>query len=177
MHKIILFLLLNIFVIGLLAQPPKHCEGPPDLGPEMREQLKTIRKWKMLDELELSEEQTAKFLTVNTKFEKENKDLSDEIEKLMQELDSIVFDEEGNKKNLNKSEKKLLQEKSIRLNNLKKEKCELHSEYAEEVLEILDPIQFYTFVTFESRFQKQMRQLLKKFWHNRPGESEIPQKR
>lgn len=95
MKRILLISL--IFLNGaLFAQPMQKREKPPDRE-KLKKRIETIKMWKMLDALELTEEQSAKFLPVYNSFESSRDSLETKMRKNMEKLDEAMneakFDE------------------------------------------------------------------------------------
>ena len=176
MRKYILITSFLVLAFSLFGQPPR-----PPMDPEMREQLRTIRKWRLLEELALTEIQSDEFVPLITSYENDREKLSQSIEELQMDLEKIALDENGENKKLSVSEEKQLLSKTMEITQLQQEYCLLETEFVQDASEILDPIQLYTLVTFEHRFHMEIRQLLRKFWGGQepspPDDFPKPQRR
>lgn len=154
-------LIILIILNSLMAQPQRRM--PHRLDPEMKEQIRNIRKWRLLEELELDDTQMSKFMPLMTRFDREQEELAQKQEKLANELDNMVFDENGNRRKISERDQKTILDKTLEFNKLKEEQCMLEVHFTDEVSEFLTPVQLYTLASFNERFHKEMRQLLRRF--------------
>lgn len=173
-NKYLKLILLFIPVLIMLSQPCPHHVLPKDgeLDPETAHKFKTIRKMRLIEELNLTEEQTESFMVVFNRFNKENEKIFTERRTLMDTIEELTglnippnekdmrLPKGFSRKMADEDELKDLLKKAKELREREKINEEL---FIKETEAILDPLQQLTLITFEPRFQKDMRQMLKSF--------------
>lgn len=151
--------LVALFVLPILAiaQPPE------DMG-RMKERIMSMKKVKMLDILELSEEKTDKFLAKFNPAEKKIMEISKSLDENARDM------------------RELLEEKSVKSGDLKQKseailklQEDLHNAIEDKfksVQTVLSEEEFAKFVVFERLFQEELRKRLM----NRQGKDDRPRK-
>ncbi|MGB2696246.1 MAG: hypothetical protein WBD28_00130 [Candidatus Zixiibacteriota bacterium] len=135
----------------LLAQPPMDSvrkEG-------MRERIETLRLWRMIEVLDLSPEQSDKFLPLLHEFQKKQRELETAGKQLFGDLEEELQSEEP-------SEKKI---RNILL-ELERNRGELENQrnkFLTSSSEILTTIQEAKLIWFEHNFEKKLRDTIRKF--------------
>ena len=136
-------------VESLLAQPPP-------MDPEkMRERIETLRLWKMIEVLDLTTEQSDKFLPLLHSFQKRQKELETVNRQLFEDLEEELHSTEP-------SEKKI---KDILL-MLEKNRQEMENErnkFLTGSRKILTTVQEAKLIWFEQNFEKKLRDTIRKF--------------
>jgi Spy/CpxP family protein refolding chaperone len=121
----------------------------------MRERIETLRLWKMIEVLDLSPEQSDKFLPLLHEFQKARNELEMDSRNLFEDLEEELHSKEP-------SEKKI---KDILL-NLEKNRQELENArntFLTSSREVLTTIQEAKLIWFEHNFEKKLRDTIRKF--------------
>ncbi len=119
---------------------------PPEERQKMQERLAMLRELKLIEVLELSEEQSTQFLPLFKAYQKKRGLLAAKRDVVLQEL-GILLEEEGT------SDQKL-QEKIDRLGELRREQGQLDAEFFAKGRTILTPRQVARMAVFEVRFER-----------------------
>ena len=141
---------------------------PGEINPRMMRRLGTIRKLRMLEELELTEEQENTFLPAITRFEKRRIELDSTFNVQMKSAHELI--ESG------KYKESELKAKLETLKATKMELQQLEGDMIETISSILDTRQQILFIGFDKRFQAQMHKMLNKFMDNPRDKRRSPQK-
>jgi hypothetical protein len=145
----ILFSLIFLPLEGVLAQ------GPPMHGEErekIRENIETLRMWRLLETLELTSEQSTKFLPALKEFQDAKKSFADKRGKLMNELEAALESEKNNEKKIKDA-----------LMGLETARREFQNElerFSERKKEILSLKQQAKYFLFEEKFEKRLRETI-----------------
>ena len=87
------FFLIFIFLLTTQAvkaqRPPAHPFPEEGKRERLREEIETMKMWKMLEVLDLSQEQSDKFLPVWREMQKAQKDFRDRREDLLKSLETV----------------------------------------------------------------------------------------
>ena len=151
MKKTLLFLVF-LLVASAFTQPMM---GRPNADPETMERLQTIMKWKLLEELDMTDEQTNSFIPIYSKWESTNKANDENHHNCLRAIRKLMKDD-------NPDENKI-DSLTIELLNLKSEIFDTEISFYEKTREFLNPIQQIKLMTFHQRFREEMRGLLNKF--------------
>lgn len=141
---------------NLLAQP-----GPPERREEIRERLQTIKKWRLVETLDLSEDQTTKLFPRMNAIDDEVAAFNRERVELLKDLEAMLRLE------ANEDE---LQAKMDALEELEKAHHEKMRELREAVMDVLTVKQQAQYLIFEQRFEEHLRQMLQEYRDNRRPE-------
>ncbi|MCX6640655.1 MAG: Spy/CpxP family protein refolding chaperone [bacterium] len=159
---------LGILILGLLipalsfAQPPP----PPDrdshrnrMGKHRRAdveaRVRTMKVWKMTEEMNLTEDQAAKFFPLQNDMERKLDDLDGDRQVKMLELENEVWKEKPDGKKIND----LLNA----LENLEKQHLDLRLKFRQDVKGILSPEQMGKMALFHDRFPGMMRDAIESY--------------
>ncbi|HVP37535.1 MAG TPA: periplasmic heavy metal sensor [Terriglobales bacterium] len=154
-----LFFLTFIFLLtaqGVRAQGPPPRPFPEEGKRErLREEIDTMKMWKMLEVLDLSQEQSDKFLPVWREMQKAQKDFREKRENLLKSLEAILGAEKPD-------------EGKIRdiLGQLEKERSrfdDIQQNFRQKAQEILTLEQQAKLVLFEDRFEKRMMEIIRQY--------------
>jgi hypothetical protein len=135
-------------VEALLAQPPMDPE-------KMRERIETLRLWKMIEVLDLTPEQSDKFLPLLHRFQQKQRELETAGKQLFRDLEEELNSTEPSEKTL----------QNILL-DLERNKGALENErnnFLTSSREILTTIQEARLIWFEHKFEKELRDTIRKF--------------
>lgn len=142
---ILLFLSLFVFTSTVIYSQPPHRKA--------MERISTFKKIKLLEILDLKEEQSNKFLIAYSKYEKKERELQEEARETTEDLEKAIRKE--NEADVKKYLKELVDKKKELLDNM----LERHEEFKK----MLTEIQFAKYVVFNEKFKHELgRRLLKK---------------
>ena len=145
--KIIKFLLFFLLIYGLAqSQPPLPRE-------RVREQIETIRMWKLTAALNLSQEQSMRFFPLFNQWESKQRQLGRERDRLLEELKVVLKRE--------KPKEKEIRDLLIKLeeNQTKREKGQ--KDFWGQASEILTIRQRAEYLIFQRDFEKRIREIVK----------------
>ncbi len=145
-------LFLTVLIAFALAQPFK---GPPDADPETMERLRTIMKWRLLEDLEMTDEQTDLFMPLFSKWEKRNVELDERQGEIVAQVKEIMKSE--------KPDEKLLDSLIAETLEIRQEKYNIEIKFHTDAGEFLDPMRQVKLLTFHERFREDMRGMLHRF--------------
>ncbi len=117
------------------------------LGPD-KDEIKMLKQWKMVEYLELNEEQGDIFFPKVRKLEGDLEATQKEIRALYQEIDRMVSD--------NNVDRDRLDDISRQIFALQHRKTDLIQQHFNEVADILTPEQLARYALFERKFKKLM---------------------
>lgn len=140
-------MILFTLVGTMAAQPPQNIDA--------------VRIWKMTEVLELTEEQSTKFLPVLQIHERELKEIQNNMRELHQENQKLLKDGDVSQK-----EADALIKSYIKVQN------EMHKhrqEFMGSLSDYLTPEQQLKFIGFENRFRQELRDYMKDRRRPRPG--------
>ncbi len=151
-HKIIGYLPLFLLISGLTYSQPLPKE-------RIREQIETIRMWKLTEALNLSEEQSMRFFPLFNKWEREKRQLDEERNRLLDQLENIL-DQERPKEREIKSLLKRLEENQTR-------RAKGRKDFWLQVSEILTLKQRAEYLIFQRNFERRIREIIKNIREHR----------
>jgi Spy/CpxP family protein refolding chaperone len=145
---------------SLMAQPDSA--PPPDFpkgGPhhrwqQMAENIENLRLLKLLETVDLTEEQSTKFVPLFQRYRKDFKELLDQRRELVDHLADLV-DSNASDADLNTAIRNLL--------DLKKKMEQQQADFINECRGILTPKQLARLVIFQERFEREILQSLREF--------------
>tara|TARA_B110000495_G_scaffold168961_1_gene156131 strand:+ start:207 stop:680 length:474 start_codon:yes stop_codon:yes gene_type:complete len=123
--------------------------GPPQGGGFGRENAKMIKKWKLIEFLDISEDQSDKFFTRVNSFEKEMKSIRKKEKELRESIQVLLEEDKLNKKKVSS-----LMGKSF---DLEKEKLALRQKHHEDIGDILTLEQTTKYLVFDHHFKKRIK--------------------
>lgn len=135
-------------VESLLAQPPMDPE-------KMRERIETLRLWRMIEVLNLTPEQSDKFLPLLHRFQQKQRELETAGKQLFRDLEEELNSTEP-------SEKKI-EDILLKLERNKEELENERNNFLTSSREILTTIQEAKLIWFEHKFEKELRDTIRKF--------------
>ncbi len=143
-------LLFTIFLITIstFAQPfqHRHQRGP-------RERLEQLEKIKLLEVMDLGEEQSIRFFARRDDFKDSQREILDKRDSLMREAEDAIRD---NKENFNYA---LIVDKLLQI---EQQLIENRKSFIKSLNDILTEKQIASFVVFESKFMNEVREALMK---------------
>ena len=142
---------LTLFSILTLVSA-QHRGSSSGAGPD-REDAEMIKKWKLIEFLDISEDQSDKFFTRINAFEKEMKSIRKKEKELRESIHELM------------DEDKLTEKKVSRLMDeyfqFEREKLDLRRKHHEDIGDILSPKQTVKYMVFEHHFKKRIKDHLK----------------
>ena len=159
---VVLFLTFSFLLFGktLFAQePPGHPFPEKGKRERVKEEIETMKMWKMLEALDLSQEQSDKFLPIWRELQKAQKVFRERRENLFRMLEMALMEEKA----------KEVKIKDI-LFQLEKERIfldEVQSRFREKAKEILTIEQQAKLLLFEERFEKRMMDIIRQYREKR----------
>ncbi len=135
---------------GVYAQEqaePARPENPEGIS-KMREMIKTVRIWKMTEELQLTEEQCYKIFPMMAKAEDEKKELKKKNKEIIDELRTIIGKKDANQKQI----KDTIERLKKNTEEIRKKKEQTRDSIEKE----LTPEQQARYILFISDFHKKM---------------------
>jgi Spy/CpxP family protein refolding chaperone len=157
-----LFLAL-IFLLSAQAvqaqKPPVHPFPEEGKRERLREEIETMKMWKMLEILDLSEEQSNNFLPAWRELQKAQKFFREKREDLLKSLELVLGEEKPDEGKI----------KDI-LRQLEKERVQLEEvqqRFRQKAQEVLTLEQQVKLLLFEDRFEKRMMEIIRQYREKR----------
>ncbi len=122
---------------------------------EIESKMRTMKIWKLTEELDLSEEQAAQFFPIMNGMEDKQKEIAQERDEILDKLGELVWKQKPEAGEINQLLDQL-EEKESKL-------AEIRKQFRKEVSGILDPAQLGKLVLFNHRFPGIMRGLIREF--------------
>jgi Spy/CpxP family protein refolding chaperone len=134
------------------AQPPSFHDSERSMEDRerIRNNIETLRMWKLLDALDLSSEQSTQFLPVLKEFQDAKQTFSQERERLFGELEAEL--------NSEKPDQQKLQETMAGLEGARDSFQQSMERFFDQSKEILSVEQLAKLYLFEERFEKRLRE-------------------
>jgi Spy/CpxP family protein refolding chaperone len=150
-YKIFMIMLISVFTANLaIAQ---------DFAPEeLHDRISTVKKMKLLEILNLDEDQTDKFIAKYSFWENKLKKSRHEMRKKAEELEKTLREDAGDAE---------IAKKSQELLELQKAHFKEMGQFHEAMQAVLDDKQFAKFQVFEIKFPAELKKLIKR--HGRKG--------
>jgi len=158
----------TIFLFSLIFLSAGFCQRrdyPPDAGQARRpERLEKFRKMRLIEVLQLKEDDAVRFFAKQSAHEDKQRDLMKERNNALDEIETTVKDKHDDKK---------LDELTGRILDLDRLIFEERQRYQNELKGFLTPEQFAKFLAFERNFGRQVRSALEELHEDRrsgPGD-------
>ncbi len=148
MRKYIVFL--GIILLAGLAS--SWAQGPQNQPERRRERLQDLAVWKMMEVLDLSQEQTDRFLPAFREMQKKESALQDRREMLLAQLEKELSD---------KARSKELTGIIGQLQDLTRQTAENRENFFSQAQEILTVQQQAKLVLFQERFEQHLRDMMR----------------
>lgn len=148
-----------LLIIAFMTMPATAQDGPPMPEGKHRERLEQLRRIKMIEALDLNEEQAVRLAVREKDFRDKERGLLDQRKQMLQELKSLV--ENGADDNALRGQLGKIDEIGTRIVR------EKHS-YILSLNDFLSMEQIAKMVLFEQKFAQEVRRLLEKARRN-PG--------
>ena len=149
-------LIFSLTAQGVQAQrPPAHPFPEEGKRERLREEIETMKMWKMLEVLNLTDEQSDKFLPAWRELQKAQKDFREKREDLLKSLEGVLGAEKPDEGKI----------KDI-LAQLEKERSqfdEVQQRFRQKAQEVLTIEQQAKLLLFEDRFEKRMMEIIRQY--------------
>ena len=147
---------ISLFTVFAFSQPSS---GPP----EDHKKVRMMKKWKLIEYLDINEEQSEEFFIQLNAFQKEMKTIHKKNKKLQEDIHDMLEDNKVNEKKVDELIDEYFNNESGIL--------ELRYTHHKEIGSVLTAEQTIKYVIFDHKFKKKMKdQLLDKRSHRGPGE-------
>jgi len=150
MKKITLTLFIVLLAGAAIAQPaPRSRHDRPDFDRPPREMLEGFRLFKLTEELELSEEQTAKIYPLIAEMNKERDENHEAVEAKLKALKEMLAQD--------KVDARASAEAAMEIHAMRGEWMQRHHAMQAELLDLLDDGQKAKYVLFDKQFDRHLR--------------------
>lgn len=139
-----------------LAQPPagRHMREKRH-GTEIEARMHTMKIWKLTEELDLSEEQAARFFPIMNELENQLEEIHQERRQTLEKLGDLVWKADADAGKIN--------EQLDQLEVLAQKQIELRKQFRKDVSDVLDPAQMGKMVLFNHQFPAVVRDMIQEF--------------
>jgi len=155
--KLVRNLMLTMLFCGAVAWAQPKGPGPgPDDGPtreRIRERIKTMKVWKLTEEVGLTPEQSEKFFPIYNRYQKNVDDLEFRRVQMIDRLERLANDSAASDKEI--------AELSGTLENFPKQILEERDRLFRDVSSILTERQQAKLIVFEERFKQRLQQFVR----------------
>jgi Spy/CpxP family protein refolding chaperone len=156
---------LLVVLLSLFVKADAFPQGtpPPDIKQQerMREKIETTRTWKLIDYLDLSEEQSEKFLPALKKLREKEKELFEKKRELFERLNFLIEEEKSNPDKI--------KETLLRLEENRKKMQEERELFLLKAKDVLTLTQQAKLVLFEEKFEQRMKEIINEVKERRKG--------
>jgi len=166
MKRMLILMVLILFLAPtsvVFAQgPPSSADDRPSRREErekIRENIETLRVWKLLEALNLTAEQSTQFLPVLKEFQTAKKSFEDRRRDLLEELETTLKTSPNEKK---------LKEILTEMENNRKQFLAVSENYLEKAKSILTIEQQAQLFLFEDKFERRIRETIKQIRGGHP---------
>jgi Spy/CpxP family protein refolding chaperone len=154
-----MFFLVFIFLLAAQAvyaqRPPARPFPEEGKRERLRDEIETMKMWKMLEVLNLTDEQSDKFLPAWRELQKAQKDFREKREDLLKSLEGVLGAEKPDEGKIRDIMGQLEKERS-RLD-------EVQQRFRQKAQEVLTIEQQAKLLLFEDRFEKRMMEIIRQY--------------
>lgn len=154
-------LLCGVVLLSAAVRSQPAMPGPPGPDTRIRDRIEMFRTWRLVEALNLSEEQSTSFFPLLKAFDRRKDTLKAERAGLARELGRLAADEKT-------SERDLL-DAMARYRSKDKELLENHNRFYEEAAGVLTVRQQAQLLVFDEQFQESLRGIIQDIRHERRG--------
>ena len=148
--KSVLVLLILMFSTQVFAQPGPN--GEPRMREKMKERIKTLKIWKLTEEVDLTSDQSEKFFPIYKDFQKGLMELEEKRFRLLRELDELSNADDVNDQSL--------KNKMDEIEAIHDDHKKLHTAFLKDTGSILSVKQQARLLIFEERFKNRMHETI-----------------
>ncbi len=142
--------LMLILLTGVSVAQPHPDRGMHPRREHVRERVREIKMLKLMEALDLTEEQSARFFPRYREVEERIAAINEEMEELLHDLAEASAQKTDHK----------IDEMIRKYGELAKKHVEIRAEFINDVSDILSPQQRAALIVFERRFQDRLRNLI-----------------
>jgi Spy/CpxP family protein refolding chaperone len=158
-----MFFLIIIFILtaqAVYAQRPPARPFPEEGKRErLREEIETMKMWKMLEVLDLTDEQSNDFLPAWREMQKAQKDFWEKREGLLKSLEAVLGEE--------KPDEGKIRDILGQLEKGRSQLEEVQQRFRQKAQEVLTIEQQAKLLLFEDRFEKRMMEIIRQYRERR----------
>ena len=132
-------------------QPDKMQNSPKERA-EIQKRIRTMKIWKLTDELDLTDEQAARFFPKLNVMENQNDEIRKQMQESMQKLGQMVWDEDAKDSEI----EKLLST----IEELNSQEYAVRQQFHKDVETILTPAQIGKMILFNRHFPEVVREMI-----------------
>lgn len=160
--RVIQWVLIGSIVLGglLVNTVSAQMRRPRRAAPPPREKLELLRELKLLEVLDLTEEQSANFLPAFKGFQKKRGILAEKHDLLIRDLELALS--EGD------TDEQTLKQKLDKIEQNRRDQLQLRVEFYQKSQRILSTEQLARMLIFEQRFERELLQILERMRQDRP---------
>jgi len=149
-------LIFSLTAQGVQAQrPPAHPFPEEGKRERLREEIETMKMWKMLEVLNLTDEQSDKFLPAWRELQKAQKDFREKREDLLKSLEGVLGAE--------KPDEGKIKDILAQLEKQRSRLDEVQQRFRQKAQEVLTIEQQAKLLLFEDRFEKRMMEIIRQY--------------
>jgi Spy/CpxP family protein refolding chaperone len=149
---LVYFALTSIVQAGPNQRAQTHWDRPHR---KVEKRVRTMKIWKMTEEIDLTEEQAVRFFPLLNEKEDKFEELEKTRQDILEKLGEIVWETKVNEKEVNK----LINQ----FEELDAKKLEIREQFHKQAGQILTPTQMGKMVLFNHRFHSMMRDMVREF--------------
>lgn len=136
-------------------EPPPH----PMMGQETHEKMMMFRMWRLIDTLDLNEDQAVKFFPLANRYFDGERQMNERRGRAADSLREAIHKDDVSEKDL--------KEKIDALSKVEEDRTSLREKYFKEATAILSPRQQAQLLLFEDRFQGEIRGMMQELRQQR----------
>lgn len=122
---------------------------------KVEKRVRTMKIWKMTEELDFTEEQAARFFPLLNEKEDQFDELDRERREILEKLGDLVWESKVKEKEVN--------ELIRRFEDLDAKRIQIRNQFHQQAAQILTPTQMGKMVLFNHRFRTMMRDMVREF--------------
>lgn len=140
--------------VGVMAQPgPGWPQGGGPDRRHIRERIKTVKIWKLTEELKLTPKQSEQFFPLYNQFQDEKELIENQRQDLLKQLDDLTSNDSASDNDINQTLQKL--------DDYDKQMNTAQVQFRDKLKGILSTRQIGRLYVFEIQFQNQMREIVR----------------
>jgi hypothetical protein len=152
-------LYLSIVAMSLLVAPQVLAQGGPGHGRPPMERVEQLRKMRMIEDLEMKEEQSVRFISRMNEHEKRRKDLQQQKGEALDRLDQLLQ---------KKADPRDLEKAFAEIAGYNMRIAEEHQKFFDGMGDILSVEQRAKMLLFDRRFERELRDAIREVRQRRP---------
>jgi hypothetical protein len=150
---------LSVVVLTLVMVPVALGQGGPGHGRPPMERVEQLRKMRLIEDLEMKEEQSVRFIARMNEFEKRRKDLQQQKSEALDRLEQLLQ---------NKADARELEKAFAEIAGFNARMGEEHEKFFDGMAAILTIEQRAKMLLFERKFDRELREAIRDVQRRRP---------